>query len=124
MISYEQPKLWQRPWVMALTLGALVALLSAWWTTEGESAPSQEAPVQVNTVVRSDIGLPDPAHVLTASLRPSGQRFDPPRQTKRSPSVSLPAWSAICASRKALHNGSAFRTLPMWPRATDWQSSC
>ncbi len=74
MISYEQPKLWQRPWVMALTLGALVALLSAWWTTKGESAPSQEAAVQVNTVVRSDIGLPDPAQVLTAPLPDDGSR--------------------------------------------------
>lgn len=74
MISYEQPKLWQRPWVMALTLGTLVLVVAGWWSAEQESGVAQPKPAQAQSVVRGDVGLPAPEVVLTAPVPTDGTR--------------------------------------------------
>ncbi|OGB68043.1 MAG: hypothetical protein A3G29_05665 [Burkholderiales bacterium RIFCSPLOWO2_12_FULL_64_99] len=74
MISYEQPKLWQRPWVMALTLGTLVLIVAAWWTSARESGGGTQAPAQPNSVVRGDIGVSAPASLIPEALPSDGSR--------------------------------------------------
>lgn len=74
MISYEQPKLWQRPWVMALTIGALVLLVAAWWNAEREDGV-EAAPVSASSPVLTDTTpLPAPEVLLTAPLPSDGSR--------------------------------------------------
>ena len=72
MISYEQPKLWQRPWVMTLTLGTLVLVVAAWWTSARESEAEAQAPAQPNSLVRSDAGVSASDSLITAPLPDDG----------------------------------------------------
>lgn len=74
MISYEQPKFWQRPWVVALALGALVLTLAAWWTADSDTAPETPTPVSPPSVVRADIGVEASAELLTAPVPTDGTR--------------------------------------------------
>ena len=74
MISYEQTKLWQRPWVMALTVGTLVLLVVAWWTDARESAAGKQPLPQPSSVVRGDMGLSSPESLLAAPVPKDGSR--------------------------------------------------
>lgn len=74
MISYAQPKFWQRPWVMALVLGALVLTVAAWWSADRDTAPQTPAPAAPHSVVRGDIGVPAPASLITAPVPDDGTR--------------------------------------------------
>lgn len=43
MISYENPKLWQRTWVLAMALGGGVGVAAWWWQTQAALAPDTPA---------------------------------------------------------------------------------
>lgn len=74
MISYAQPKLWQRPWVMLLTLGALVLVVTIWWPQDRRDAGEPAPTAQTNPLVRSNVGLPTSLPPLHAKLPDDGSR--------------------------------------------------
>lgn len=86
MISYEQTKLWQRPWVMAVTIGTLVLLVAAWWTGARESEAGKQPPPQPNSVVRGDMGWSSPESSLAVPV---------PKDGTRPPDFSAEEWSTL-----------------------------
>lgn len=44
MISYENPKLWQRTWVLAMALGSGVGVAAWWWQTHASAQIDEPAP--------------------------------------------------------------------------------
>ncbi|MDX9842120.1 MAG: hypothetical protein RBT42_00025 [Aquabacterium sp.] len=89
MISYAQPKFWQRPWVMALALGALGLIVTAWWTADGDTAPQASAPGTPNSVVRGDIGVPASAPLVSAPM---------PNDGTRPPDFSAQEWTTLLSA--------------------------
>ncbi len=45
MISYENPKLWQRTWVLAMALGGGVGVAAWWWQTHASAQFDEPVPV-------------------------------------------------------------------------------
>ena len=74
MISYEHTKLWQRPWVMALTLGAALLIVAGWWSSAREDGTASTNSTQPQSVVRGDMGLSAPETLLTAPVPTDGTR--------------------------------------------------
>lgn len=60
MISYERPRLWQQPWFLVVTVGVLSGVGVWWWSAGNESGQPTSPPV-MNSVVRGDLALSEPA---------------------------------------------------------------
>ncbi|MDQ5926395.1 MAG: hypothetical protein QG554_1337 [Pseudomonadota bacterium] len=74
MISYEQSKIWQRPWVMALTLGLAVLAVVAWWQGADGSSEPDATTQQTASAVRGSASLPAPETLLTTPVPGDGTR--------------------------------------------------
>lgn len=56
MISYENPKLWQRTWVLAMALGGGVGVAAWWWQTQAMQSANTVPDAKALPAVKADGG--------------------------------------------------------------------
>src|SRR5690606_15711493 len=89
MISYQRTKLWQKPWVISLTVAAVVVIAAMWPTdgdNEGAAAQSTSAPTTGTST--------DP---MTPGIGPQGHEL-PPNDEGRPVDFTAQEWSTLTAA--------------------------
>jgi len=90
MISYENPKLWQRTWVLAMALGGGVGVAAWWWQTHASAQVDEPVATSKGSVAAA------PAVARTAARIDSALLVPPSLMEGGRPSDFTPEdWSAL-----------------------------
>ncbi|HEX5357837.1 MAG TPA: hypothetical protein VFW93_16660 [Aquabacterium sp.] len=80
MITYENPKLWQRTWVLAMVLGGGVGVAAWWWQThaaqQAEAAPEAAPAVSAKTGAQKAVATVDSALLVQPRIMEDGRPSD------------------------------------------------
>ncbi len=90
MITYQNDKIWQRPWFLAIVGCTAIASAAWWWTSHGDSTPSTPS-VVTNTVG----GWLTPGTGSSNNAHPAGSNSSPLLAEGRPTGIPETDWNAL-----------------------------